>query len=90
MKIEDNPVETAEQMAREIKFVIDFMPQMVWTIQPDGYHDFFNLRWYDFTGLTYEDTKDKGWSLVLHPDDYERSWEVWKHSLHTEEHRRAI
>lgn len=85
MEIKDNPVETAEQMAREFKFVIDFMPQMVWATQPDGYHDFFNQRWYDFTGLTYEDTKDKGWSLVLHPDDYERSWEVWKHSLDTGE-----
>lgn len=71
------------QIAREFKFVIDLMPQMVWTTQPDGYHDFFNQRWYDFTGLSYEVTKDKGWSLVLHPDDYERSWEVWRNSLST-------
>ncbi len=74
---------STEQMAREFKFVIDLMPQMVWATQPDGYHDFFNQRWYDLTGLNYENTKNKGWSLVLHPDDYDRSWEVWKHSLNT-------
>ncbi len=74
---------STEQMAREFKFVIDLMPQMVWATQSDGYHDFYNQRWYDFTGLTYEETKNKGWSLVLHPDDYERSWKVWKHSLDT-------
>ncbi len=72
-----------EQMAREFKFVIDLMPQMVWATQPDGFHDFFNQRWYEYTGLSYEDTKDKGWSLVLHPNDYERTWEVWKNSLDT-------
>ena len=41
------------------------MPQMVWAIQPDCYHDGHNKRWYDFTGLDYEEAKNKGWSLVL-------------------------
>lgn len=79
----NTPANSTEQMAREFKFVIDLMPQMVWATQPDGYHDFYNQRWYDFTGLNYEETKNKGWSLVLHPNDYERSWKVWKHSLDT-------
>ena len=77
------PSTSPKQIARDFKFVIDLMPQMVWATQPDGYHDFYNQRWYDFTGLTYEETKDKGWSLVLHPDDYMRSWEVWNKSLDT-------
>lgn len=72
-----------EQILREFKFVIDFMPQMVWATQPQGYHDFFNLRWYEYTGLSYEETKDKGWSLVLHPEDYERTWKIWQNSLDT-------
>ncbi len=76
-------VMSPEQVNREFKFVIDLMPQMVWATQPDGYHDFYNQRWYEFTGLTYEETKNKGWSLVLHPDDYERTWKVWQNSLDT-------
>ena len=72
-----------QKVVKEFQFVIDFMPQMVWATRPDGYHDFFNKRWYEFTGLSYEETRDKGWSLVLHPDDYDRTWEVWKHSLET-------
>ena len=74
------------QLIEEFTFVTDFMPQMVWATQPDGYHDFFNKRWYDFTGMNYEQTKDKGWSQLLHPDDYERSWQVWKESLVTGKH----
>ena len=72
-----------EQLAREFRFVIDLMPQMVWATQPEGYHDFYNQRWYEFTGLSYEETKDKGWSLVLHPQDYDRTWQVWQNSLDT-------
>jgi two-component system CheB/CheR fusion protein len=70
-------------LIQEFKFVTDFMPQMVWATQPDGYHDFFNKQWYDFTGLDFEQTKNKGWSLILHPEDYDRAWKVWEHSLKT-------
>jgi two-component system CheB/CheR fusion protein len=72
-----------QSLIQEFTFVTDFMPQMVWATQPDGYHDFFNKRWYDFTGLDYEQTKDKGWSLVLHPDDYARTWKAWDNCLQT-------
>lgn len=74
-----------QTLIEEFKFVTDFMPQMVWATGPDGYHDFFNKGWFDFTGLDFETTKDKGWSLVLHPEDYDRTWKVWKHSLETGE-----
>lgn len=77
--------EKLEQSIEEFRFVTDFMPQMVWSTKANGYHDFFNKRWYDYTGLTYEQTKDKGWSLVLHPDDMERTWAVWEHCLRTGE-----
>ncbi|MGI0105885.1 sensor histidine kinase [Salinimicrobium sp. WS361] len=72
-----------DQGGKEFQFVINLMPQMVWATQADGYHDFFNERWYEFTGLSFEETKNKGWSLVLHPDDYDRTLEVWQNSLDT-------
>jgi len=75
-----------ELLYNEFKFVTDFMPQMVWSTRPDGYHDFYNKGWYDYTGLSYEETKNTGWSLVLHPDDYDRTWKSWKASLETGKH----
>jgi two-component system, chemotaxis family, CheB/CheR fusion protein len=77
--------EELQSLFEEFKFVTDFMPQMVWATRPDGYHDFYNKGWYDFTGLDYESTKNEGWSLILHPDDFERTWQIWKHSLETGE-----
>jgi two-component system CheB/CheR fusion protein len=72
-----------QSVIEEFKFVTDFMPQMVWVTKPDGYHDYYNRGWYDYTGLDYETSKNKGWSLILHPDDYDRTLEIWKHSLET-------
>ncbi len=77
--------EELRQLNREFQFVTDFMPQLVWSTQPDGYHDFYNRRWYEYTGLSYERTKGEGWNAVLHPEDQDRSWELWKKSLETGE-----
>ena len=74
-----------EESNRQFQQLADSMPQMVWSAHPDGYHDFYNQRWYEFTGLTYEQTKAGGWSNVLHPDDHDRAWAVWRHSLATGE-----
>lgn len=73
------------KLNREFKFVSDFMPQLVWATRPDGFHDFYNRRWYEYTGLSYEQTKGAGWNDVVHPDDRERSAQVWQHSLKTGE-----
>lgn len=72
-----------EESNRQFQQLADSMPQMVWSTLPDGYHDFYNQRWYDFTGLTYEQTKAEGWASVLHPDDCDRAWAVWRESLAT-------
>ncbi|HEX2606950.1 MAG TPA: PAS domain-containing protein, partial [Flavisolibacter sp.] len=72
-----------ESLFSEFKFVTDFMPQMVWSTRANGDHDFYNKGWFDYTGLTYESSKNQGWSLVLHPDDYERTIKIWEASLRT-------
>lgn len=61
------------------------MPQMVWSTQPDGYHDFFNARWYEFTGVPVGSTDGEEWNGMFHPDDQEYAWATWRHCLKTGE-----
>jgi PAS domain S-box-containing protein len=58
---------------------------MVWSTLPDGYHDYYNARWYEFTGVPAGTTDGEGWNGMFHPDDQERAWAVWRHSLTTGE-----
>ncbi|MDO1444752.1 PAS domain S-box protein [Rhodocytophaga aerolata] len=74
-------LEALTEARRQFQFLAEFIPQIVWRTEANGNHDYFNQRWYDYTGLSYEESKNKGWSLVLHPDDYGRTQEVWNHSL---------
>jgi PAS domain S-box-containing protein len=59
----------------------DAMPQMVWSARPDGATDYFNRRWYEFTGLSEGEQDDDKWPTILHPDDAERSVAVWRQAL---------
>ena len=63
----------------------DFVPQIVWVTRPDGYHEYYNRRWYDFTGVPLGSTDGEGWNGVFHPDDQPRAWDRWRHSLATGE-----
>jgi PAS domain S-box-containing protein len=56
---------------------------MVWSTLPDGFHDYYNARWYEFTGVPLGSTDGDAWNGMFHPDDQERAWTVWRHSLST-------
>jgi PAS domain-containing protein len=62
---------TAELRASEDRFrlLIEAMPQIVWTARPDGFLDYYNQRWVDYTGLSVGRSVASGWQSVLHPDD---------------------
>jgi PAS domain S-box-containing protein len=79
---------TVEALAdSEAKFraIADSMPQMVWSTLPDGFHDYYNARWYEFTGVPDGSTDGEGWNGMFHPDDQDRAWARWNHSLETGE-----
>ncbi|MDQ2989504.1 MAG: PAS domain-containing protein [Pseudomonadota bacterium] len=67
----------------EAKFrtIADAMPQMVWSTLPDGYHDYYNQQWYEFTGMPEGSTDGEEWNGMFHPDDQARAWQAWQHSL---------
>ena len=74
----------AESEAR-FRQLADAMPQMVWVTRPDGFHEYYNPRWYEFTGVPVGSTDGEGWNGMFHPDDQDRAWAAWRHSLATGE-----
>lgn len=68
---------------QQFESVANMVPQMVWTTTPDGLHDWFSQRWYDYTGLTPAESIGEGWRLPFHPDDMPSTAPRWQHSLAT-------
>lgn len=76
---------TAALSESEAKFrgIVNSIEQMIWSTRPDGFHDYYNDRWYEFTGAPYGTTDGEGWSDMFHPDDQPVAWQRWSHSLAT-------
>lgn len=66
---------------RLFRTLADTMPQMVWSTLPDGYHDYYNARWYEYTGVPAGSTDGEAWNGMFHPDDQDRAWARWRQSL---------
>lgn len=58
----------------------DSLPIIVWTADKDGVIDYYNKRWFDYTGFEGIDTRENATKKILHPDDLQRGIEIWQNS----------
>jgi PAS domain S-box-containing protein len=60
---------------------IDVTGQIGWVTNADGeiVEDVPSLR--KFTGQSYEEAKGTGWTKALHPDDLERTIQIWNNAV---------
>lgn len=74
-----------QESESRLRFMADSMPQLVWITRPDGYHEYYNQQWYDYTGTKPGTTDGEGWNDLFHPDDRKRAQKIWQKSLKTGE-----
>jgi two-component system, LuxR family, sensor kinase FixL len=65
----------------EFQEVANLAPVILWRIRPDGYCDWFNQAWVDFTGTTAEEELGFGWMAHTHPDDEAEAIQLFKRAL---------
>lgn len=72
-------VHEGEELYRHLA---ESMPQIVWTAGPDGRVDYCNRRWYEYTGLSEDQSLTRHrLDSVIHPDDKQAREEAWKRSI---------
>ncbi len=64
----------------QFRVLADSVPQIIWTNTADGSANYFNKRWFDYSGLSYEESLRPGQTIV-HPDDAPASKEKWQQAL---------
>jgi two-component system, OmpR family, phosphate regulon sensor histidine kinase PhoR len=62
---------------KHFRSILNALPQIAWTNTIDGTIDFYNQRWYDYTGLDFEQSKAGNWKEIIHPDDLQYNAEIF-------------
>jgi PAS domain S-box-containing protein len=57
------------------------IPQLAWMAEPDGHIFWYNQRWYEYTGTTFEEMEGWAWQSVHHPEMLAKVLERWKGSI---------
>lgn len=78
-------VQALRESEEKFRAITNSIDQMVWSTRPDGYHDYYNARWYEYTGAAMGSTDGESWNDIFHPDDRDRAWTRWRHSLESGE-----
>ena len=74
--------EQLRQNEERLRTLSEAVPSIVWTTEPDGTPDFYNKRWYEYTGLP-ADMAGAAWKHITHPDDWQATKEGWTRSVKT-------
>jgi len=69
----------------EFRRVVNSLPGLVWTSLPDGYVDFLNQGWCDYTGQSLEEACGWGWNGAISPEDLPRLLDYWRSILASDE-----
>jgi PAS domain S-box-containing protein len=76
-----NAQELLKENEQRVRTLTDAVPQIIWTNDRKGVADFFNQRWYEYSGLSEEESLGKGWEEIVHPNDAEISKRKWQEAL---------
>ena len=74
------------QLASERRYrtLAQAVPHIVWTARPDGVVDYFNQRWFEYSGCSVEQASGS-WLGILHGDDLARCRTGWENAIRSGE-----
>jgi PAS domain S-box-containing protein len=68
-KLVEDKLRASEERFHELA---DNISQFAWTADGSGWTNWYNKRWFDFTGTTIDEVAGWGWTKVHHPDHVDR------------------
>lgn len=75
------PAPVLAESERRFATFIDQLPLLAWEADADGWIDFYNQRWFTYTGTTLEEMEGWGWTQVHVASDLPRQLRVWRNAL---------
>ena len=76
-------LEEIRESEAKFRLLANAMPQLIWTTDKSGNLSYFNQAVYDYSGLGFEELKNKGWVAIVHPDELKENIRKWFESIHS-------
>jgi diguanylate cyclase (GGDEF)-like protein/PAS domain S-box-containing protein len=70
-----------DESDRQYRQLADTMPHPVFTATAEGLNDFCNRAWYEYSGLSEEQSSGGGRLSIVHPGDAEHAAAGWRRSI---------
>jgi PAS domain S-box-containing protein len=70
--------EKVAESERRFRLLAETLPQHVWIYDANGKANYFNQRWLDYTGMTWEEARGNGGHAIVHPEDRPALEAVWR------------
>ena len=67
----------------QFELLADLMPTMCWMADAEGWIFWYNRRWYEYTGTTFEQMRGWGWQHVHDPAILPKVLKQWQSSIET-------
>ncbi|AYA37560.1 PAS domain S-box protein [Hymenobacter oligotrophus] len=65
----------------KFRFLADSIPQLVWTLEPDGSVDFLNEGWLEYTGMGVTEVRNDGWAGLVPPTERDKAMGVLNENI---------
>jgi PAS domain S-box-containing protein len=75
----------ARAAEQELRQTVETVPALIARYRPDGFMDFRNRNWREYTGLSQENSEGRQWGSALHPDDEEMVERAWREHIESRE-----
>ncbi len=82
-EIAEGKAREAEESRHEFQQLSEAVPAVVWTSDARGATEHLNQRWYEYTGLSPEESLGDRWTHALHQEDRLPATNAWRISIAT-------
>jgi len=81
--ISESKMQEAELRESKERFqaMANGIPQLAWMAEADGHIFWYNQRWYEYTGTTFEQMEGWAWQTVHDPEMLPKVMERWRESI---------
>ncbi len=73
--------EALHESEARLQSIANLVPDLLWDSEPDGSTNWYNQRWMEYTGQTFEQAIGWGWTDAIHPDDREGSVQCYREAV---------